>query len=138
MDVAKFSDFMLKLKNLTAKFKNMNRMHEAFNPYAHDRLENQEKKGKPVWFPGKKFAEKMETMKKGLEDCFKNGELHRESDLGKVIQEVNNQLEPGMKIGNLSMEEIEKLQEKLGGLAACFAPEAIKIGAEIFEQEKLH
>lgn len=105
------------------------------NPYARKRLEDQ---GEKVWFPGKNFAEKMEMMKKGLEECHEKGELHWESDLGRVMQEVNNQLEPGMKIENLSIKEIEKIQEEIGGLAICYAPEAIKIAAEILKPEKLH
>jgi len=76
-------------------------------------------------------------MKEGLEECHEKGELNRETGLGKLIQEVEALLKPGRKIENLSMEEVEALQEKVKGLA-IYAPEAVKIAAEILDQKKLH
>jgi len=108
---------------------------ETSNPYVLGELE---KKGEDVWFSGKNFAEKMKLMREGLEECYKKGELNRETGLGKLIQEAENFLKPEKKkIKNLSMEEVEKLQEKIKGLS-IYAPEAIKIAAEILDKERIH
>lgn len=112
----------------------MARVESMLNPFPEKTLAN---KGEEVWFPGKKFAEKMELMKEGLEECYRKGELNRETGLGKLIQEAEKLLKPGIKISNLSIEEVEKLQEKVKGLA-IYAAEAVKIAAKIFDQEKLH
>lgn len=105
------------------------------NPYPEKKIINE---GEKFWFPGKNFAEKMKLMREGLEECYKKGELNRETGLGKLIQETEDFLKPEKKeIKNLSIEEVEKLQEKIKGLS-IYAPEAIKIAAEILERDRLH